>query len=179
MKDKRIVWFSAFRHLVPADYETWLETMADEGWHINHFRQWSSIFMILKRGEPKHYRYVYDPQASPRKDYIATYEQFGWHYLGRMASAHFWRMEYTGKRPEAFSDSDSVVARNRRTMMAVSVSFFIFIFLDLFFAGMQLFFSKSFSDADRTQIIAAEVFFFILMVALGIVMLIIRKNEKC
>jgi uncharacterized membrane protein len=87
-------------------------------------------------------------------------------------------MEYTGKRPEAFSDSDSVVARNRRTMMAVSVSFFIFIFLDLFFAGMQLFFSKSFSDPDRTQIIAAEVFFFILTVALGIVMLIIRKNEK-
>jgi hypothetical protein len=43
---------------------------------------------------------------------------------------------------------------------------------------MQLFFSKSFSDPDRTQIIAAEVFFFILTVALGIVMLIIRKNEK-
>ena len=179
MKDKRIVWFSAFRHLVPADYENWLETMAEEGWHINHFRQWSSIFMIMKRGEPKHYRYVYDPQASPRKDYITTYEQFGWQYLGRMASAHFWRMEYIGKRPEAFSDIDSVVARNRRTMMAVSVSFLIFIFLDLFFAGMQLFFSKSFSNADRTQILAAEVFFFILTVALGVVMLIIRKNEKC
>jgi hypothetical protein len=87
-------------------------------------------------------------------------------------------MEYIGKRPEAFSDIDSVVARNRRTMMAVSVSFLIFIFLDLFFAGMQLFFSKLFSNADRTQILAAEVFFFILTVALGVVMLIIRKNEK-
>ena len=178
MKDKRIVWFSAFRHLVPADYENWLEQMAAEGWHINHFRQWSSIFMTLKRGEPKKYRFVYDPQVSPRKDYIATYEQFGWKYLGRMASAHFWRMEYDGERPQAFSDSDSIVARNRRTILAVSVSFSIFIFLEVFFAAMLIFFADSLSKTDRRQIIIAEVFFFILTVALGVVMLIVRKNEK-
>ncbi|MCX6003872.1 MAG: DUF2812 domain-containing protein [Chloroflexi bacterium] len=178
MKDKRTVLFSAFRHVIPADYESWLERMAAEGWHINHFRQWSSMVVTFKRGEPKKYRFVYDPQVSPRKDYIATYEQFGWEYLGRMASAHFWRMEYNHERPEAFSDSESVVARNKRTIFAVSVSFLIFLLLDLFFAGMLIFFPHSLSKTDRTQIVIAEVFFCILTILLGAVMLLIRKNEK-
>ena len=178
MKDKKIVWFSAFRRVIPADYENWLEKMAAEGWHFNHFRQWSSIYMTFKRGEPKKYRFVYDPQVSPRKDYITTYEQFGWEYLGRMASAHFWRMEYEGERPEAFSDTTSVVARNRRTIMAISVSFSIFIMLELLFAIMLTFYRNSLSVSDKKQIIIADVFFFILTLALGMVMLIVRKNEK-
>jgi len=27
-EDEKVVWFSAFRHVVPADYENWLEKMA-------------------------------------------------------------------------------------------------------------------------------------------------------
>ena len=41
MKDKKVIWFSAFRYIVPADYEKWLEKMAAEGWHTGHLRQWS------------------------------------------------------------------------------------------------------------------------------------------
>lgn len=178
MKDKKIVWFSAFRRVIPADYENWLEQMAAEGWHINHFRQWSSIYMTLTRGEPKKYRFVYDPQVSPRKDYITTYEQFGWEYLGRMASAHFWRMEYAGERPEAFSDKESKVARNRRTLSAVSVSFFLFLAADLFFGGMLTFFPNILSKGDKTQIIFAEIFFCIVTILLGLVLLVLRKNER-
>jgi hypothetical protein len=95
-----------------------------------------------------------------------------------MASAHFWRMEYEGERPEAFSDTASVVARNRRTIMAVSVSFSIFIMLELLFAIMLTFYRNSLSISDKKQIIIADVFFFILTLALGMVMLIVRKNEK-
>jgi hypothetical protein len=178
MKDKKVVWFSAFRYVVPADYESWLEKMAAEGWHINHFRQWSSIYMTFTRGKPKKYRFVYDPQVSPRKDYIATYEQFGWEYLGRMASAHFWRMEYTGERPEAFSDKDSKVARNRRTLSAGSVSFFIFLLADLFLTGLLIFFPHLLSKGDRTQILFADIFFCIITVLLGVVLLVLRKNQK-
>jgi Protein of unknown function (DUF2812) len=176
MKDKKIVWFSAFRRVIPADYENWLEKMAAEGWHINHFRQWSSIYMTFKRDKPKKYRFVYDPQVSPRKDYITTYEQFSWEYLGRMASAHFWRMEYEGERPEAFSDKDSKMARNRRTLSAGSVSFFLFLAADLFFGGMLTFFPDLLSKSNRTQIIFAELFFCIITVLLGLVLFVLRKN---
>jgi hypothetical protein len=72
MKDKKIVWFSAFRHVVPADYENWLEKMAAEGWQTGRFWQWSSIYLTFTKGEPKKYRFVYDPQVSPRKDYVTT-----------------------------------------------------------------------------------------------------------
>ena len=178
MTDRKIVLFSAFRYLLPSDYENWLERMAAEGWHINRFRQWSSIVMTFRRGEPKRYRFVYDPQVSPRKEYIATYEQFGWEYLGRMASAHFWRMEYEGERPEAFSDQESIVRRNKRTIAAVSVSFCIFLITVLVVGILLLFFADSLSEIDRTQVVVAEGFFGVITIALGTVMVFLRKNES-
>ena len=178
MTDRKIVLFSAFRYLLPSDYENWLERMAAEGWHINRFRQWSSIVMTFRRGEPKRYRFVYDPQVSPRKEYIATYEQFGWEYLGRMASAHFWRMEYEGERPEAFSDQESIARRNKRTIAAVSVSFSIFLITVLVVGILLLFFADSLSEIDRTQVVVAEGFFGVITIALGTVMVFLRKNES-
>jgi hypothetical protein len=178
MTDRKIVLFSAFRYLLPSDFENWLERMAAEGWHINRFRQWSSIVMTFRRGKPKKYRFVYDPQVSPRKEYIATYEQFGWEYLGRMASAHFWRMEYEGKWPEAFSDQESILRRNRRTISAVSVSFTIFLITVLVVGILLLFFADSLYETDRIQIIIAEGFFGVITIALGAVMVFLRKNES-
>ena len=179
MTDRKIMLFSAFRCLLPSDYENWLERMAAEGWHINGMRQWSSIVMTFRRGEPKKYRFVYDPQVSPRKEYIATYEQFGWDYLGRMASAHIWRMEYEGERPEAFSDHESLVRRNRRTIAAVSVSFTIFLITVLVVGILLLFFADSLSETDRMQVVIAEGFFGVITIALGAVMVFLRKNESC
>jgi hypothetical protein len=177
MSDRKIVLFSAFRYLFPSDYENWLERMAAEGWHYNRFRQWSSILMVFRKGAPKRYRFVYDPQVSPRKEYIPTYEQFGWEYLGRMASAHIWRMEYEGERPEAFSDHESIVKRNGRTIAAVSVSFIIFLVAVLAIGIVLLFFADSLSNTDRTQLIVAEGFFGVIMILLGLIMFFLRKNE--
>jgi hypothetical protein len=178
MSNRKIVFFSAFRHLLPSDYENWLEGMAAEGWHINHFRQWSSVFMTFRRGKPKKYRFVYDPQVSPRQEYIATYEQFGWEYLGRMASAHFWRMEYEGERPQAFSDLEGLVDRNRRNLIAVSVSFFIFL-TAVIASGLSLgFASNSLSAGDMNQLIIAVIFFGMIALALGYVMFLMWKNQS-
>ena len=177
MSDKKIELFSAFRHLLPADYENWLEQMAVEGWHIDHFGQWSSVCMTLQRGEPKKYRFVYDPQVSPRKEYIATYEQFGWEYLGRMASAHIWRIEYEDERPQAFSDREGLVDRNRRNLIAVAVSFFIFL-VAVIAIGLALgFASDTLSAGDRTQLVIAEIFFGVIWLALGYIMFLMWKNR--
>lgn len=178
MTDRRIVLFPAFRNLLPSDFENWLERMAAEGWHIRGIRQWSSIVMTFRRGKPKKYRFVYDPQVSPRKEYIATYEQFGWDYLGRMASAHIWRMEYEGERPEAFSDQESIVRRNRRTTAAVSVSFSLFLVTVLVVGILLLFFADSLSETDRMQVVIAEGLFGVITIALGAVILFLRRNES-
>jgi len=60
MKTKKVVWFSAFKHVAPADYENWLEKMALQGWNIDKIGQWSSIYLAMAKTSPKKYRYVYD-----------------------------------------------------------------------------------------------------------------------
>jgi len=178
MKNKKIVFFPAFKRVVPSDFENWLENMALDGWHIERVRQWSSIIMIFKKGKTKKYRFVYDLQAVPGKDYIPTYEQFGWECLGRMASVYIWRMEYSGERPEAFTDNESMVGRDKRTIAAVSVSFSLFLLGALAATITAVFFSGSLSAGDRNQLIALAVFLIILAILLGTVMIYIYKRGK-
>lgn len=127
MKSKKVVWFTAFKHVIPADYEYWLEGMALQGWNIERIGQWSSIRQVFTKTTPKKYRYVYDVQTNPKKDYRPTYEQFGWEFVGIMASCFIWRKEYSGERPEAFTDVQSLKYRNKQVVRAVSVSLLLFL----------------------------------------------------
>ena len=177
MSDKKIVLFSVFRHVVPADFENWLEQIAAEGWHINHIGQWDSVYMTFQQGLPKTVRFVYDPQVSPRADYIPTYEQFGWEYLGCMASAHIWRMEYEGERPQAFSDQEGLADRNRRNIKAASVSLFLFLAAVIVLSLSAKFASDSLSVGDRNQLIVAATFFGAIALALAYFLLQMWKNR--
>ena len=178
MSDNKIELFSAFRHVVPSDYEAWFEQMAAEGWHINEIKQWDSVFIKFHRGTPKNYRFVYDPQPLPRKDYIPTYEQFGWEHLGCMASAHIWRMEYEGERPEAFSDQEDLSDRNRRNLKAASVSFFLFLAGVLTILLSLRFASNSLSVGDRNQLFYAAIFFGVIALGIGYFMIQMWKNRS-
>lgn len=125
--EKKAVWFSVFRKVVPADYEEWMEKLALEGWNVEKIGQFSSFRMVFYRTEPRKYRYVFDLNAFPSTDYRNTYEQFGWEFVGQMASCFVWRKEYTDVRPESFSDRESVVKRNQRVKNAVTVAFTLFL----------------------------------------------------
>ncbi|RCX18832.1 uncharacterized protein DUF2812 [Anaerobacterium chartisolvens] len=118
--DKKTVWFALFRNVVPADYESWMEKLASEGWNVNKIGQFSSIKMTFNKTSPKKYRYVFDLNAFPRKDYIDIYKQFGWELVGKMSSCFVWRKEYEGVRPESFTDKESIIKRNKRTRNAVA-----------------------------------------------------------
>lgn len=178
MRTKKIVFFSAFKRVIPEDFENWLEKMASEGWHIERIRQWSSIIMIFRKGEPKKYRFVYDLRAVASKDYISTYKQFGWQFLGQMASVNIWRMEYIDDRPEAFTDKDSVTSRNNRTIAAVSFSFSIFLIAAIVMAIAVIFFPSAIPESDRIQLIIAAAFFTALAIVLGCVMINIHRGSK-
>jgi hypothetical protein len=178
MKDKKIVLFPAWKRVVPSDFEKWLEEMAAKGWHIDRIRQWSSMFMIFKKGKLKKYRYVYDLRAVATKDYISTYEQFGWEYLGRMASVYIWRMEYTDKRPEAFTDRESLAGRNNRTIAAISFSFTLFALGLITMALAIIFCPSSISGSAQIQLIVALIIFALAVITLGSVMIYIRKKSR-
>lgn len=148
MKNKKRVWFSPFVRVVPADYETWLEDLAMQGWNIDKIGQWSSICMDFTRTRPRRYRYVFDMQISPHPEYLFTYEQFGWEYVGQMASAIIWRKEYKKERPESFTDQESLERRNRRVLAAVSVNFWLFLAGGIA-AMTALFVTRGWQDAER------------------------------
>lgn len=177
MKTKRVVWLSAFKHVIPADYENWLEELASQGWNIDRIGQWSSVRMVFTKTTPRKYRYVYDIQQNPKKDYQATYEQFGWEFVGIMASCFLWRKEYSGERPEAFSDLQSIESRNKSVVRAVSVSLLIFLsaFVVTFVALLVTF--RSLAVGDTIQLMLFLVFSGSIAVYLAWIMKKIYKNR--
>ena len=112
MKDTKAVWWPTYKYAAPADFEHFMERMAAEGWNVDKIKQWSSFRMVFHRAQSKKYRYIMDLNAFPKKDYVATYEEFGWELVGKMASVYVWRKEYTDERPEAFTDPASLRKRN-------------------------------------------------------------------
>ncbi len=172
--NNKIFWFSAFKYVVPADYEEWFEQLAAKGWHPIKIGQWSSIAMHFVKSEPKKYRYVIDMQLYPGKDYQQTYRDFGWEFVGQMASAYVWRREYNGTRPESFSEDVSRYERNTRFKKAASVSFFIFLLSGLALASGAIF--SNLESSDRMQLGIASAFFLILAAAIGLAMRKIKIN---
>jgi len=95
-----------------------------------------------------------------------------------MASAHIWRMSYEEERPEAFSDNESPVKRNCRSIPEVFVSYIIFLITVIIFGLSLLFSADALSETNRTHAIFAESFFGLVMIALSVVMVVLRKNES-
>jgi hypothetical protein len=178
MKNQKIAWFSALIHVVPSDYEKWLEDLALQGWQIDKIGQWSSLYLKLRQDAPRKYRYVYDMQALPGKDYKATYEQFGWAFIGQMASAFIWRKEYAMDRPESFSDPESLEMRNKRFLGAASVSFFMFLSITAALPVCFAVFFKQLDTEDILQFILGFVLSFSLFAYMGYVMKKIYKNRQ-
>lgn len=178
MKDKKIVWLSAFRNVVPADYENWLEDSSLQGWNIDKIDQWSSILMTFKRGNPKKYRYVYDVQAMPKKDYKTTYEEFGWEFVGQMASVFIWRKEYKQERPESFSDKESLEKRSKRDIAAASVSFMMFLLAAIIITVVFIVNFRYLKPGDILQFILGMVLTYGIFIYMGYVMNKINKNKQ-
>jgi hypothetical protein len=131
MKTKKKYFGVTFRKVVPAEYELWFEELALKGWHPQKIKHTSSFVMTFEKSQAIKYRYVVDLQAIPKDDYIPTYQDFGWELMGQMSSLFVWRKEYSDERPEAFSDKESILKRNRRFVKAISFSFALFIIASL------------------------------------------------
>jgi hypothetical protein len=53
--EKKTVWFSLFRKVVPSEYEEWLESLALDGWNINRIGNFSSLKMTFYKTKPRQY----------------------------------------------------------------------------------------------------------------------------
>ena len=93
-----------------------------------------------------------------------------------MASCYMWRKEYSGERPQAFSDAQSIEDRNKRDMRAVAVS--LSIFTIAFLATLAVFLSmiKSLTAGDIIQFAAGLLLSGGTALCLALVMRNIYKN---
>jgi len=178
MKNKKTIYCLFLTKVVPSDMEHYLEKMAAEGWNLDKVGQWSSLKITFHKSEPKQYRYVYDMQIKQAKNYIQMYKDFGWEYLGQTASSHLWRKEYTGERPEAFTDAADIASRNKRFIGAVSVSFFMFLACAL---ALPIVYAFTYAQLDLEQLIqfiAAFILSASLAAYLGWVIFAMYKNRN-
>lgn len=83
--------------------------------------------MTFTKTESKRYRYVFDLNAFPTKEYKSIYEQLGWVFVGKMASFFIWRKEYSSSRPESFTDRESLIKRNQQVINALTACFAVMI----------------------------------------------------
>ncbi len=178
MKTRKRFFLPAFRNAVPADFEAWFEHLASEGWFPKNITHTSSLLMSFFKGSPKKYRYVADVQAMPNDDYIATYKEFGWEFVGQMSGIFIWRREYTSDRPEAFSDKENIKNRNRRFAKAVSFSFSIFLLASLIITACLFLNISRLGIGDWVQFILGLALSYSITASLASVMVRILKAER-
>ncbi|MEX1377422.1 MAG: DUF2812 domain-containing protein [Eubacteriales bacterium] len=170
-------YFTAYRKVVPAEYEKWFEDLAADGWHpkkINHF---SSMVMKFEKKEPKKYKYAIELLGKLSKERIQTYKDFGWEYVGRMSSIFVWRSEYLEKKPEMFTDSESTKKRSNRFILAISFSFTAFLVALITTLVLAILGLAKVIEPDWLQIILGIALSGILTIYLGFVMRKISKNK--
>ncbi|MBM3703309.1 MAG: hypothetical protein FJW63_10090 [Actinobacteria bacterium] len=94
-----------------------------------------------------------------------------------MASVNIWRMEYSDKRPEAFTDKESIKGRNKRTILAISFSFILSLLALIAISIVLIFFPSIISADEKTQLIIAAVVLAVFALMLGAIMIIINKRN--
>lgn len=103
----------------PEILENWLEQKEAEGWHL--FNVNAQIVFNFVRTESKKVRYCADYQSKLDPEYKTIFQDAGWELVFSGAGWYLWRMEYTGERPEIYTDVDSLIGRNKRLMTMLGI----------------------------------------------------------
>lgn len=115
---------------MPEDYEKWLESYEARGWHLESI-SFLGLFHHFKKSNPAKYRYFYDYQSKHDKDYKSIFSDLGWELINQSCHFYVWRHQYTEERPQAFSDSASLISHNNKLIgsyICCLVPFFICFF---------------------------------------------------
>ncbi len=110
-------WWWAWSH---DRIENWLEEMEAQGWNLFHVDCIAVRFHFTK-GKSRRMRYCTDYQPKIDPEYKNVFFDAGWELVYSENGWYIWRMEYQGTRPEAYSDVDSLIERNKRFIWIISM----------------------------------------------------------
>lgn len=105
----------------PGRIEKYLECMAADGWHLTTVECTQMLFGFLP-GEPKKTSYCVDFQNKPSAEYLTMIADDGWELVNKSAGWLLWRKDYEGERPEIYTNRQSLIDRNKRLFIALSVT---------------------------------------------------------
>lgn len=104
----------------PEKIETWLEEKEAGGWHLDSIGGNLTVFRFTKK-EPRKVSFSADFQTSPKDEYQHIYKDSGWNLTANKGPWYIWSQEYQSKKPEAFTDNDSLVARMNRLLLFIGI----------------------------------------------------------
>jgi hypothetical protein len=104
--------------------ERWLEAEESAGWSLSAVTSGGVVFTFAKNA-PRKAAYRIDYQVNVKADYRQLLEDAGWSLVGVVAGWHFWRAQYLEVKPEIFTDTESLIDRNKRQMWLLALVFLI------------------------------------------------------
>jgi hypothetical protein len=102
--------------------ETWLATMARQGWHLREVGV--PGFYVFERGAPRAVAYRLDFKFGGRdwNEYRQLFADAGWEYVGRTGNWIYFRKEaVAGEADEIYTDATSKVRKYRSVLAVLAV----------------------------------------------------------
>jgi len=102
--------------------EKWLRGMSNQGWHLNRVGFFNYGF---EKGKPRDTVYKFDFKAlrkAEMNDYIQTFEDAGWEYIGSFGSWFYFKTNADGDHSlELYNDNRSKMEKYRRLLMFLAI----------------------------------------------------------
>ena len=112
--------------------EKWLREMSGKGWHLTRVGFFNYRF---EKGEPNDMVYKFDFKVlrkAEMNDYILTFEDAGWEYIGNFGSWYYFRTNADGDHSlELYNDNRSKIEKYKRLLLVLGVISLPMMFLHL------------------------------------------------
>jgi hypothetical protein len=112
--------------------EKWLREMSGKGWHLLGV---GFLNYRFERGKPSDMVYKFDFKVlrkSEMNDYIMTFKDAGWEYIGNFGSWFYFRTSADGDHSlELYNDNKSMIEKYKRLLLVLGVVSFPMMFFSL------------------------------------------------
>jgi hypothetical protein len=104
----------------PSKIEDFLEQKAIQGWRLTNVSFAMTNFKF-EYGEPQKVRFAMDFNSKPNDEYLTIAKDAGWEWVGKSSGWIMWQKAYQNERPALFTDSQSIIDRNKRLLQFLSI----------------------------------------------------------
>jgi len=112
--------------------EKWLREMSSQGWHLTRVGFFNYRF---EKGKPADMVYKFDFKVlrkSEMDEYIITFKDAGWEYIGNFGSWFYFRTSADGDQNlELYNDNRSMIEKYKRLLLVLGIISFPMMFFSL------------------------------------------------